>query len=58
MNDKVVSNVKIKQERFVDWDTLVVNTEPCNVNGYDESINSDKSHHKNRARKDNLVDSR
>ena len=58
MNDKVVSNVKIKQERFTDWDTMVVNTEPCNVNEYDGSINSDESHRKNTARKDNLVDSR
>ena len=58
MNDKVVSNVKIKQERFADWDAVDVNTEPCNVNEYDGSINSDESHHKNTARKDNLVDSR
>ena len=34
------------------------NTEPCNANGYDGSINSDESHCKNTARKDNLVDSR
>ena len=58
MNDKVVSNVKIKQERFADWDTMDANTEPCNANGYDGSINSDESHCKNTARKDNLVDSR
>ena len=58
VNGGVVSNVKITHGRFANLVTMNVNTDSCNINEYDRLINFYDNHNKNKAMKDNLVESR
>ena len=58
MYDKVVSNVKMNQEKSADPYTMDANAEPYNSNECDGLINSHENLCKNKAGKDNLTESR